>query len=261
MSDIVSIETDGRIAIVRFDRGDKANALNARAIADLTEAARSLHDRPDLSAVILAGRAENFCMGADLKERSGAARQGLADRRVSLRAGPRLCQAWEEVDALTICAIEGWCVGGGAALAAACDLRVMAASATYYVPEIARGMNMTWGTVPRLTALIGPARTKRIVALCEKVGAETAEEWGLADKRAADGGAVEAARGFADAAAELPPTPLKMTKHDVNIAAHALLRATSHREMDAFALTETSDDLAEGVAAFLEKRAPKFTGN
>ena len=153
------------------------------------------------------------------------------------------------------------CVGGGAALAVACDLRVMAKSARLYVPEVARGMNMSWGSIPRMTALIGPARAKRLAALCEKVDAETALAWGLADAVADDGNVLERAMAFARMAAELPPTALKMVKRDVNIAALALSQATAHRDLEAFALMQQSEDYAEGVASFLEGRPPKFTGD
>jgi enoyl-CoA hydratase/carnithine racemase len=264
----VSIEQQGRIAIVRFDRGDlnssdKANALSAEALRQLTEAARGFHARPDISAVILTGRPGVFTMGADLKdpERAAMRAQGLAERRISLRLGPEMCEAWEKVDAITIAAIEGWCVGGGAALAAACDLRVMGNSARVYVPEVARGMNMSWGSIPRLVALVGPARAKRLAALCEQVDATSALAWGLADAVAEDGAALARAMEFAEAAAKLPPSALKAVKHDVNAAALALARVTAHRDLEAFALMEQSDDFAEGVASFLEGRDPKFTGD
>lgn len=254
---------EGRIATVRFDRGDKANALSAEALRRLTEAARGFHGRPDISAVILTGQAKNFTLGADLKdpERAAMREQKLARRRVSLRLGPEMCEAWEKVDAITIMAIEGWCVGGGAALAAACDLRVMGKSAKIYVPEVERGMNMSWGSIPRMTALVGPARAKRLAALCEKVDAATALAWGLADAVSEDGAALDRAMEFAKAAAGLPPTALKMVKQDVNTAALALSRATGHRDLEAFALMEQSEDFAEGVASFLEGRKPKFTGD
>ena len=262
-SSFIKVETQGRIAIVRFDRGDKANALSAEALRQLTEAARSFHARPDISAVVMTGQAKLFTLGADLKdpERAAMRGQGLAERRVSLRLGPEMCEAWEKVDAITVMAIEGWCVGGGAALAVSCDLRVMGKSARLYVPEVERGMNMSWGSIPRITALVGPARAKRIVALCEKLDATTALDWGLADKVSDDGGALDAAMEFAKRAAELPPSALKMVKHDVNVAALALSRATAHRDLEAFALMEQSDDFAEGVASFLEGRDPKFTGD
>jgi enoyl-CoA hydratase/carnithine racemase len=219
--------------------------------------------RPDISAVILAGQAKNFTLGADLKdpERASMRKQGLSQRRISLRLGPEMCEAWEKVDAITIMAIEGWCVGGGAALAVACDLRVMAKSATMYVPEVARGMNMSWGSIPRMTALVGPARAKRLAALCEKVDAATALSWGLADAVADDGAAVGKALEFARAAAALPPSALKMVKRDVTVAALALSQATAYRDLEAFALTEQSEDFAEGVSSFLEGRDPKFTGD
>jgi enoyl-CoA hydratase len=122
-------------------------------------------------------------------------------------------------------------------------------------------MNMSWGAIPRITALIGPARAKRLAALCEKVDAETALSWGLVDAIAEDGQAVARAMKFAEAAAALPPTALKMVKRDVNIAALALSQATAHRDLEAFALMQQSDDYAEGVTSFLEGRDPKFTGD
>lgn len=259
----ITTTVENRIAVVRFDRGNKANALSVEAMRQLTDTARQFHARPDVSAVILTGRADNFTLGADLKDPARASQkdEGLAQRRISLRAGPEMCEAWERVDAITIMAIEGWCVGGGAALAVSCDLRVMAKSARLYVPEVARGMNMSWGSIPRMTALVGPARAKRLAALCEKVDAETALAWGLADAISVDGGAIARAMEFAQTAAALPPTALKMVKHDVNVSALALSRATAHRDLEAFALMQQSEDYAEGVASFLESRAPDFTGN
>ena len=223
----VSITREGRIAIVRFDTGYRANALSQKLMADLTSAAQEFHDCPDISAVILTGRDDQFCMGADLKDAAGtaAAKASLSERRVLLRRGPRLCKAWEEIDALTICAVEGWCVGGGVALATACDLRVATEATHFYVPEVERGMNMSWGSIPRFVAL------------------------------------VKKAREIAEAAAALPPTALKSVKHDVNIAALALAQATSHRDLEAFALLQQSDDFKEGVSAFLQGRDPTFTGD
>lgn len=259
----ITTEIADRIALVRFDRGNKANALSVEALRQLTETARAFHARPDVCAVVLAGRADNFTLGADLKDPARASQKddGLAQRRISLRAGPEMCEAWEKVDAITIMAIEGWCVGGGAALAVACDLRVMARSAMFYVPEVARGMNMSWGSIPRMTALVGPARAKRLAALCEKINAETALAWGLADAVSDDGKAIDRAMQFARMAADLPPTALKMVKRDVNIAALALSQATAHRDLEAFALMQDSQDYAEGVSAFLQKRPPSFTGD
>lgn len=259
----VTIDVQGRVAVVQLDRGYRANPLSVRAMHELTVAARQFHECPEISAVVLTGRDDSFSMGMDLKDPALVAlrNQGLAQRRLSLRAGPQLCEAWEKVDAITICAIEGWCAGGGAALAVACDLRVMARSAMFYVPEVERGMNMTWGSVPRFAALVGPARAKRIAALCEKVDAASALAWGLADEVCDDQQARAAALVIAGNAAALPPTAMKMVKHDVNVASHSLHRASAHRDLEGFALLERSEDFAEGVDAFLNQRAPHYTGN
>ncbi|MGE6697373.1 enoyl-CoA hydratase/isomerase family protein [Hyphomonas sp. NPDC076900] len=261
--DLVRIETEGRVATVSFDTGSKANALSQKLMRELTEAAKLFHGDPAISAVILTGRADNFTLGADLKDPEGVdvRKLGYSERRIRLRNGPDMCAAWEQVDALTICAIEGWCVGGGAALAAFCDLRVASSEATFYVPEVERGMNMSWGSIPRFVALAGPARTKRIAGLCEKIGAETALSWGLYDHLAPPGSALAKAKEIAASAAKLPPTALKMVKQDVNVAALALAQATAHRDLEAFALMQQTDDFREGVKAFFEKRDPDFTGD
>ena len=260
--EVVSIERRGRIAIVRLDRGDGRNALSMRVLRELTRAARSFDTDADVSAVILTGTAQVFSLGADLRDeetrQARAAR--LAEKRLAMQTGGRMCRAWEELEPLTIAAIEGWCVGGGAAIAAACDLRVAAQSATLYVPEIERGMNLSWGAVPRITRLVGPARAKRVIILAEKVAARQALDWGLIDEIAPDGSALDAAMAMAERAASLPPVQLRMIKQSINASAFALDRAISHADFDQFALAASSGDYAEGVQSFLERRPPNYTG-
>ncbi|MCY3831009.1 MAG: enoyl-CoA hydratase/isomerase family protein [Rhodospirillaceae bacterium] len=257
----VRIERDGRIATVTLDRGNAANALSLSAMRELTEAARSFENDHETSVVILAGGA-NFSMGFDLRDaESGELRAlGLAERRQRLAAGPRMCQAWQDIEPLTIAAIEGWCIGGGVALAVACDFRVVGRSATLYTPEIERGMSMSWGSVPRTVALIGPARAKRLLILAERLDADRALGWGLADEKAEDGEALAAARRIAERAAGLPPAQVRMIKELIDANAHALGRATAAIDRDQFILSQSSGDFEEGVRSFLEKRPAKFTG-
>lgn len=256
------IERRGRIAIVHFDRGDTSNALSLDLCRRLTEAARSFEGDADTAAVILSGALRNFTMGADLKDRELAAnRQApLAQRRQVMQTGGRMCRAWEEIEPLTIAAIEGWCVGGGVALSVACDLRIAARNATLYVPEIERGMNLSWGAVPRITHLVGPAKAKRIVMLAHQLPAQTALDWGLVDELAEPGGTLEAALAWADRACTLPPVQLRMIKQSINASAYALDRAVSHADFDQFALAAASEDFAEAGRAFVERRPARFTG-
>ena len=177
-----------------------------------------------------------------------------------VRIGPDLCDAWEKMEQITICAIEKYCIGGGAALAAACDFRIMARSATMRLPEIPLGMNMSWHSVPRIVSLIGPARAKRFIMYGEDIGAEEAALWGLCDEVTEDGDALIVAHKWAKKTAKLPPNAVRMTKQAVNAVANALHPATTFMDADQYALATTSEDYREAIKAFLEKREPKFTG-
>lgn len=258
----VTIEQRGRIAIVSFDRGIAANPLSYALMRELTEAARSFETDTQTSAIVLTGRRDNFSMGADLKDaqRMNPREMPLDQRRMTLMTGARMCKAWEELQPLTISAIEGWCVGGGVALAVSTDLRVIGESTGMYVPEIERGMNMSWGSVPRITNLVGPAKAKRIVVLAEKVMAKRAIDWGFADEIAQDARVLETALEMAERAAAMPPVALRMCKQDINAYANALAHVSSHSDYDQYALAQSGDDYLEGVNAFLEKREPKYTG-
>jgi enoyl-CoA hydratase/carnithine racemase len=253
----------GRIAVVRFDRGDDINALSPEAMRQLTRAARDFEDDAQTSVVVLAGGAKAFSAGFDLKDPEGRSRRDmdLGSLRRHLALGPKMTRAWHEMDQVTICAIEGFCIGGGAALAVALDFRVMARGAHFRIPEIGLGMNMSWQSIPRMLALMGPARTKQAVILAaDRIGADQALQWGLAEEIAADGQAFDAAMALAGKVADQPPLPVMMTKRTVNRLAHALDDLASHMDVDQFALTAMTDDSKEGIAAFLERRKPSFRG-
>jgi enoyl-CoA hydratase/carnithine racemase len=266
-SDFLSVERglgpDGRIAVVRFDRGDGLNALSPEAMRQLTAVARSFEDDGDASVVVLTGGAKAFSAGFDLKDPEGRSRRtmDMGALRQHLKLGPRLTAAWHEMEQITIGAIEGFAIGGGVALAVALDFRVMADNAHLRVPEIGLGMNMSWQSVPRMLALMGPARTKQAVILAdERISAQDARQWGLVEELAAPGKAFDAAMGLAERFARQPPIPVAMTKLTVNRLTHALDDLASHMDGDQFALASLTEDHKEGVAAFLERRKPKFRG-
>jgi enoyl-CoA hydratase/carnithine racemase len=169
-----------------------------------------------------------------------------------------MCRAWEEMPQVTVAAIEGFCLGGGVSLAVSCDLRLMGRSAYMRVPELELGFNMSWQTLPRLANLVGPARAKRIVLLAERIGAQEAESWGLADWVVEDGKTLEEARRVARRIAEMPPLPVRMTKQAVNAHVNALNHTASFMDADQFTLTLLTEDHREGLQAFLEKRKAKF---
>jgi enoyl-CoA hydratase/carnithine racemase len=261
IGEFVRIARDGAIATVTMDRGDGRNALSRQLILEMTEAARSFADDLETQAVIITGKGA-FTAGADLKDPALERRRatGLLERRHMTRIGPELCDAWEKVEQVTICAIEKYCIGGGGALVATCDFRIMAKSSHMRLPEIPLGMNMSWHAVPRLVSLIGPSRTKQFVIFGEKVEAGEALAWGLADQVVADGETLSAAQRWAEKVAKLPPNAVRMSKQSVNAAANALHHATTFMDLDQYVTATTSEDYREAIKAFLEKREPKFTG-
>jgi len=267
VADFVTIEKghgpEGRIAVVRFDRGDGINALSPEALRQLTDAARSFEDDAGTSVVVLTGGNDAFSAGFDLKDPEGRARRDmdLGTLRRHLKLGPRLTHAWHEMEQITIGAIEGFCVGGGVALAVALDFRVMGRDAHLRVPEIGLGMNMSWQSIPRMLHLIGPARTKQAVILADqRISADQAYEWGLVEEVADPGHAFDSAMALAAKVAAQPPLSVAMTKLTVNRLAHALDDLASHMDLDQFALASFSEDHREGVAAFLGRRKPRFKG-
>ncbi|MEQ9146039.1 MAG: enoyl-CoA hydratase/isomerase family protein [Parvibaculaceae bacterium] len=255
------IARDGRVAIVEFDRGDGLNALSVAAMKELTAVADSFEDDLETSVIVLTGTSKAFSAGADLKDPAVANRpSGLLERRHALKLGPNMCGAWERLEQVTIAAIEGFCIGGGSALVAACDIRVAASNATFRLPEVPLGMNMSWHSNPRLVNLMGPAKTKLFTILGEPLPAPQALEWGLVEQVVEPGDALAAATDLARRFGALPPVAVRMSKQSIDMAAKALNQATTYMDRDQFALAATSQDQREAIAAFLEKRKPNFTG-
>lgn len=256
----VRIDRNGRIVQVTFDSGRRGNPMSRAAMNCLLDTAQLLERDPHISAIVLTGPPGLFTYGFDLSEGAPSAELSLAERREILAVGPRMCAAWERLEPLTVLATEGWCVGGGVALAAAFDLRVTDTTGGFYVPEVERGMNMSWGSVPRLVNLVGPARAKRLVMLAEKIDGPTAAAWGLVDECVPAGRSLERAMAFARRAAEMPPIPLRMCKAGINAYANALAASAAALDRDQYLLAQSSEDYREGVQAFLEKRAPQYRG-
>ncbi|AKQ53995.1 enoyl-CoA hydratase/isomerase family protein [Bordetella hinzii] len=231
---MIKIEETGGVAVVTYDRGERRNALSLQAMNELIDVAHRYASRTDITAIVLAGSAEGFSAGVDLKDpqRWALEDKTLDERRYLASTGARMCKAWESLPQLTIAAIEGFNVGGGIALTLACDWRVMAQSAFLYVPEVQIGIPLVWHTVPRLVNRVGASRAKQIMLLGERMPAGMALEWGLADWLAPDGGAVERARALAAKVAQSPSHVVKMSKESVNAHANALNFVSTYMDVD-----------------------------
>ena len=226
------------VATVSFDNGERSNLLSLDVIRQLTEIANKLGQNKKLMAVILSGGEQNFSFGFDLKDKEflKLEKLGFEENRDYFQLGKIMCDAWERLNCLTICEIRGWCVGGGVALATSCDLRLAETAAKFYVPEVERGLNMSWGSVPRLNTLLGPAKTKRLLLLAERINSPTAKDWGLIDGYLSIEKLGLESIQLAKKAAEMPRLPFILTKESINNHANAIARATSYNDQDIFSL-------------------------
>ena len=236
---MVNIEyLNGKVATVSFNSGKSSNLLSLHVIRQLTEVAKELGQNKTLMAVILSGGQQNFSFGFDLKDKEflRLEKLGFEENRDYFQLGKIMCDAWEKLNCLTICEIRGWCVGGGVALATSCDLRIAETAAKFYVPEVERGLNMSWGSVPRLNALLGPSKTKRLVLLAEKINSSTAKDWGLIDSYFGSSNLKLESVKLANKATEMPRLPFILTKESINNHTNAIAQATSYNDQDIFGL-------------------------
>jgi enoyl-CoA hydratase/carnithine racemase len=252
----LTLQINDRVATVRLARPEARNALSQALMRELTAVARELSDRTDVDVVLLTGDEQCFTAGADLRDASRWADedQPLVVRREVASLGYRMCKAWEEMPQITIVAIEGYAVGGGLALALACDWRVIGDDAFVSLPEIALGIPLTWGTIPRLVGLLGPALAKRLTILCERVPAAQALAIGLVDYAAPNGQALRKAHEVALQVQALPPAAVRMSKETVNAVASALHHAGSYMAHDQLALAASSAESRAARAAALKPR-------
>lgn len=185
----LTLEKQGNVAWVWLDRPERRNALNGLALEEIRAVFEELQTSFEASVVVLGGRGASFCAGADRKDPPGrsAAPTGLArERRHMAQTGKRTIEAIERCEAITIARVHGHAIGGGLLLAAACDFRIAARSTIFHVPEVDLGVPLTWGGAPRLAHLLGPARARELILLCERFDAETADRYGFLNRLVED---------------------------------------------------------------------------
>lgn len=214
---IVEIRREGPLAIVTYDRGAKANALNDEAINALVLAADELSTDTEIQVVILSGTELHFSGGVDLKDDLlWRSQSDPVSRHNAMALGGRMCERWRSLPQVVIAAVEGPAVGGGGILALAADFRIMATSAFFQFPEVRLGMTLGWGGLPLLTGLIGPSQAKRLLFTGERVTGERALALGLCDDVAPDGASLLEAKTLAATILECPPLALRMSKQSID---------------------------------------------
>lgn len=234
------------------------NALSTALLAELGTALDALDQATGTRAIVLTGDGPYFSAGADLKE---IATLGLDRAMEVVRSGQALFSRFEHLRPPVIAAVNGLAIGGGLELALACDLRIAGESAKFGAPEVNYGLMPAYGGTQRLPRLIGYAKAKELVFTGSLLSAADALRAGLVNRTVPAGQELRAARDLAHTIAQRAPRAVAAAKRamvegrDRSLAEGLALEAAEFEQE-----VLPSDDLGEGIAAFVERRPPKFKG-
>jgi enoyl-CoA hydratase len=254
--DRVHLAFDGPIARITLKRADKLNALDRGMIAALAQAVEAIEAAQDVRVAILSGEGKAFCAGGDIAAWSGL--PALAMWRDWTRAGHRAFEALARLRAPLVVALTGHAFGGGLELAATADIRIAEEGIKLGLPETGLGMAPGWSGTQRLVRRFGAQVVRRMALGGQMFDAREALALGLVDEVVAPGEALRRAAAIAGDIAARGPIAVQIVKSMINAAEGE--DSDAPIEALAGALTATTQDLDEGVAAFRAKRPAKFEG-
>lgn len=259
MSELVRIETADRIRTLTVNRPEKLNALNSGVLAELDDAIASAAADSSLRCVIITGAGEKaFIAGADIGE---LAKLGPVAGREHSRRGQAVLDSIERLPVPTIAAINGYAYGGGLEVAMACTLRVASDNAKMGLPETSLGIIPGYGGTQRLARHVGRAKALELVLTSEKgVTAAEAHRIGLVNQVVPAGRAHAAALEIATKIAANGPVAVRYAMEAIRTGLDMTLLEGQVLEATLFGLCASTEDMKEGMTAFLEKRPARFTG-
>ncbi|MEX0626693.1 MAG: enoyl-CoA hydratase-related protein [Chloroflexota bacterium] len=252
---LIERHEERRVALLRFNRPKQLNALNGEVMDELCSTLEALDRDDTIRVLVVTGNDRAFAAGADIGEMAGAS-------PIDMLRTNRIAQ-WDRVRRIgkpVIAAVSGWCLGGGCELAMALDLIVAAESARFGQPEINLGVIPGAGGTQRLTRAVGKSVAMEMILTGEPIDAREAHRLGLVARVVPNELLVEDALELAAKIATKSPLALRLAKEAVNAAYEMSLTDALAHERRLFYLLFASDDQKEGMAAFLEKRDPDFTG-
>ncbi len=254
---VVLQDIDGHVVTLTINRPDKLNALNIETRQAVVDVLADLARNDDVRVVIITGAGDKaFIAGADIKEFEG--RSPIDQFRVMTDSS--MFQAVADFPKPTIAAINGFCLGGGCETALACDIRIASEKAKLGQPEINLGLMPGGGGTQRLPRLVGLGAAYKLLYTGDFVRAAEAYRIGLVDEVVPPEALAGRAKELAQSIAQKSPVALRLIKEAVRASARTPLDEGLSKEVALFALAFASDDKKEGVDAFLNKRAPAFTG-
>ena len=256
---LVVVETDGAVATVTLNRPEALNALTIPMKRELLSALRSIERNRAVRAVVLTGAGRAFCAGQDLKERLAPGAPTLGEE-LRERYNP-IVRVMRSMPQPIVGAINGVAAGAGASLAFACDLRIAASGASFVLAFGRIGLIPDTGATWTLPRLVGSARAAAMALLNDSIDAAEAERVGLVNTVVAADALLDEARAWATRIAEGAPIGMALTKRALSGTWDRDLEAALEYEAYLQDLAGRSADHAEGIAAFTEKRPPRFRGD
>lgn len=252
------IEQDGAVATITINRPESLNALNPDVLQGLILGLGKIASNKSIRSVIITGKGPKaFVAGADIRSMSELGPRPLADY---VELGQRAMRMIETFHVPVIAAVNGFALGGGLELALACDLIVCAESAKLGQPEVNLGIIPGFGGTQRLIQRCGIGAARRLCYTGDLIGSDEARVIGLADKVVPDGQLMEEAVKMATTIASKAPLAVQGAKRVINRAHESLLLSGLRLEVEEFVRLFDTVDREEGMTAFLEKRAAKFSG-
>lgn len=249
---------EGSVAIVTLNRPEVLNALNEETMKELGTAMSECKQNETVRVVILTGVGDRaFIAGADIKEFVG---KSPATIMSFAELGHNVVRIMETMGKPIIAAVNGYALGGGLEMSMACDIRFASEKARFGQPEILLGLIPGMGGTQRLSRLIGIGLARELVMSGEQITAQRAYEIGLVNRVFPAEQLMEETQKFAQRLVGLPPFALRMAKYAMNYGYDLALENANTLELQCFSQCWSTEDLKEGVAAFLEKRKPSFTG-
>ena len=255
MFDTLSVEIEGAIGRIVLTQPAKLNPLSRQALSELVIAARWFDTQPDVKVIVVSGAGRAFSAGADLSTFEG---QPAGDLRAAADQGRLMAEALESMRAVSIAAIQGWCVGGGLVLAAACDLRIATDSAKFSIPEVDLGIPLAWGGIPRLVRELGPARTKELVMTCRPFDAAEAKAAGFLNRIVAEEELTTDVDELAAQLANKAGHALLATKRHVNAVTEQMVGSMrSWSDADGLVVALGDNECIEARERYLEQRVSR----
>jgi enoyl-CoA hydratase/carnithine racemase len=253
----ILVDAQAGVAVITINR-PPANALSKATLDELHAAFDALENDASVRAVVITGAGQYvFIGGADITEFVGL---DEAAARASVQRGHDLFDKIERFAKPVIAAVNGICVGGGNELAMSCDVRIAAESAKFGQPEVNLGIIPGWGGTQRLPRLVGRGRALEMMLTGDLVKADDALRYGLVNKVVPDNEVLTIARNLARKLTMGAPLAMKFIKQATNVGLEQGTAAGFKAEAQSVEQIFASADAKEGVAAFLGKRRPKFTG-